>query len=228
MAGAEGLKHLPEIIQRLNRAYPDARYELNFDNPLQLLVATILAAQCTDVRVNQVTPDLFKKYPDARAFAQADVGQLAQDIKLISFYNNKAKAIQGACKDLVEKYGGEVPADLDKLVEMPGIARKTANVILNNAFRIPSGVIVDTHVARVSQRLGLTEQSKPDKIELDLMKAVPKDEWVQFGPAMVLLGRYTCTSANPKCPSCFLNDLCPKLGVEADEDEDEDVAGEED
>jgi endonuclease-3 len=201
------------IVQRLNQAHPDARYELHWENPLQLLVATILAAQCTDTRVNQVTPALFKKYPSARAFAAADVEQLAQDLKSISFYNNKAKAIQATCDALVKRFDGEVPRTMEDMLTLPGVARKTANVVLTNAFRIPSGVVVDTHVARVSQRLGLTTQKKPEKIEEELMSVLPRMEWVQFGSAMVLLGRYTCTAQQPRCGGCIMKDLCPKLGV---------------
>ncbi len=216
MAGKTATKAVPTIIERLNKAHPDARYELNYDNPFQLLVATILAAQATDERINQVTPGLFAKYPDALAFATAPREQLEQDLKPTGFYRNKAKAVQECCQALVERFDGEVPPNMDDLVTLPGVARKTANVVLNNAFRIPNGVIVDTHVARVSQRLGLSEQKRPEKIEQDLMRVVPKDEWVQFGPALVLHGRYTCTAYHPKCPECIFNDLCPKIGVEAD------------
>jgi uracil-DNA glycosylase len=215
MAGKSAHESVPIIIERLKHKYPDARYELNWETPVQLLVATILAAQSTDERINRVTPGLFAKYPDARAFAGADRAELEQDLKPTGFYRNKAKAVQECCRALVERFGGEVPPRIDDLVTLPGVARKTANVVLNNAFRIPSGVIVDTHVARVSRRMGLTGQTKPEKIEQDLMGLVPKDEWVQFGPAMVLHGRYTCTHHNPSCAECLFNDLCPKIGVEA-------------
>jgi uracil-DNA glycosylase len=215
MAGKSAVKNLSAVIERLNKKHPDARYELNYESPFQLLIATILAAQATDVRINQVTPGLFAKYPTAKHFAEADRAELEQDLKPTGFYRNKAKAVQACCQALVANFNGEVSQRLEDLITLPGVARKTANVVLNNAFRIPSGIIVDTHVARVSQRLGLTEQTKPEKIEQDLMKIVPKDEWVQFGPAMVLLGRYTCTAAKPKCGECVMNDLCPKNGVEA-------------
>jgi uracil-DNA glycosylase len=214
MAGKSAVNNLPTIIQRLNKKHPDARYELNYESPFQLLIATILAAQATDVRINQVTPGLFAKYPTAKHFAEADRAELEQDLKPTGFYRNKAKAVQECCRALVANFNGEVSQRLEDLITLPGVARKTANVVLNNAFRIPSGIIVDTHVARVSQRLGLTQQTKPEKIEQDLMKIVPKDEWVQFGPAMVLLGRYTCTAAKPKCGECVMDDLCPKNGVE--------------
>jgi endonuclease-3 len=207
------VKSLPVIIERLKQAHPDARYELDWQNPLQLLVATILAAQCTDERVNRVTPGLFAKYPNAKAFADADLAELEEDVKPTGFYRNKAKAIQGACRALVDHFGGQVPRTMDEMLTLPGVARKTANVVLNNAFRIPSGVIVDSHVARVSGRLGLTEHDKPERIEEDLMALVPKSEWVFFGPALVLHGRYTCTARDPRCPDCILEDVCPKRGV---------------
>ncbi len=215
MAGKAATQAIPTLIERLNKAHPDARYELNYESPFQLLIATILAAQATDERINRVTPDLFAKYPDAAAFARADRAELEQDLKPTGFYRNKAKAVQECCRELVERFGGEVPPRMDDLVTLPGVARKTANVVLTNAFRIPSGVIVDTHVARVSQRLGLSAEKKPEKIEQDLMRLVPKDRWVQFGPALVLHGRYVCTSAKPRCGECLFNDLCPKIGVEA-------------
>jgi endonuclease-3 len=213
MAGKAATGTIATIIERLNKAHPDARYELNYENPFQLLVATILAAQATDERINQVTPGLFAKYPDARAFAQADRAELEQDLKPTGFYRNKARAVQECCQALVERFGGEVPPRMEDLTTLPGVARKTANVVLNNAFRIASGIIVDTHVARVSRRMGLSAQTKPEKIEQDLMRLVPQEEWVQFGPAMVLHGRYVCTSAHPRCGECPFNDLCPKIGV---------------
>ncbi len=215
-SSVSSLNALPEIIRRLNDKHPDARYELDWETPFQLLVGTILAAQWTDKQVNQLTPKVFAKYPDAQAFAKADVEKLAEDLKPANFYRNKAKAIQGACQILVDRFNGEVPRTMEEMLTLPGVARKTANVVLNNAFRIPSGIIVDSHVARVSQRTGLSQETKPEKIETELMKAVPKDEWVQFGPAMVLLGRYTCTSQSPKCSGCVMNDLCPKIGVSAE------------
>ncbi|HXG11424.1 MAG TPA: endonuclease III [Gemmataceae bacterium] len=213
MAGAKGAAAIRTIIKRLKKAYPDATYELNWSTPLELLVATILAAQCPDERVNQVTQTLFKKYRDARAYAECDLAELEQDIKPTGFYRNKAKAIQGACKVLVERFGGQVPRTMEEMLTLPGVARKTANVVLNVAYGLPSGIIVDTHVARVAQRLGLTRETKPEKIEQDLMKLVPKEEWTYFGPALVLHGRYTCTARNPKCSECILEDVCEKNGV---------------
>ncbi len=201
------------LIERLHTAHPNPRYELDWETPLQLLVATILAAQCPDERVNRVTPALFAKYPDARAFAEADLSELEQDVKPTGFFRNKAKAIQGACQGLVARFGGEVPRTMAEMLTLPGVARKTANVVLTNAYQIPSGVIVDSHVARVSLRLGLTTQDRPERIEEDLMKLVPKDEWIAFGPAVVLHGRYTCKAKAPQCGACPLEDFCPKKGV---------------
>jgi endonuclease-3 len=205
--------HLPVVIDRLRQEHPNARYELDFETPLQLLVATILAAQCTDERVNKVTKSLFAKYRDARAYADAPIAELEEDVRPTGFFRNKAKAIQGACKVLVERFGGEVPDTMEQMLTLPGVARKTANVVLNMAFQMPTGIIVDSHCARVSHRLGLVKNTKPEKIELELLEIVPKDEWIFFGPAMVLHGRYTCTARAPKCEKCALNDVCPKVGV---------------
>jgi uracil-DNA glycosylase len=202
------------LMKRLHEKYPDARYELKWETPEQLLVATILAAQCTDERVNQVTRTLFLKYPDAQAFADADLEELGNDIRPTGFFNNKAKAVKGACRVLVERFGGKVPRTMDEMLELPGVARKTANVVLNNAYQIPSGVIVDTHVARVSKRLGLTVNDKPERIEEDLMELLPQEEWIEFGNGMVLHGRYTCTASKPQCGVCMFNDGCPRVGVD--------------
>lgn len=204
---------IKQILQQLEKHYPDAKYELHWKTPLDLLVATVLAAQCTDERVNQVTPALFAKYPTAKDYAHADAEEIQKMIQSINFYRKKANAIQKICQKLVDDFDGDVPQDIDEMVQLPGVARKTANVVLNNHFRIPSGIIVDSHVVRVSQRLGLTKDSKPEKIEVDLMKKIPKDSWVTFGPALVLLGRYVCQSKNPKCAECCLTKTCPKLGV---------------
>ncbi len=212
MAEASVRSQLTTLLRRLRETYPDARYELDWENPLQLLVATILAAQCTDERVNAVTPALFAKYRDAEAFARAELTELEEAVRPTGFYRNKAKAIRDACRALVEQFGGEVPADIEDLITLPGVARKTANVVLNNAFRIPSGVIVDTHVARVSQRLGLTDEAKPERIEADLMELLPHDEWIPFGAEVVLHGRYVCTANDPQCSRCVLEDLCASAG----------------
>ncbi len=215
MAEASVLSRLPTLLHALRETYPDARYELNWENPLQLLVATILAAQCTDERVNAVTPALFAKYRNTKAFAEADLAELEDAVRPTGFFRNKARAIRDACRALVDRFGGEVPAEIADLVTIPGVARKTANVVLNNAFRIPSGVIVDTHVARVSRRLGLTEETKPERIEADLMKLLPRDAWIAFGGAVVLHGRYICRANDPRCSLCVLADLCAKSGVTA-------------
>jgi uracil-DNA glycosylase len=213
MSDSKGRQALPIILERLHNTYPNARYELNWEDPVQLLVATILAAQCTDERVNQVTATLFKKYPDAHAYAGADLEELSEDVRPTGFFREKAKAIQATCEALVQRFGGLVPRDMDDMLTLPRVARKTANVVLTNAYDIPSGVVVDTHVARVAQRLGLAEESKPEKIEDELMDLVPKDEWIFFGPAVILHGRYTCTASAPKCSSCVLEDVCEKRGV---------------
>lgn len=201
------------LLSRLKTAHPNARYELDWETPLQLLIATILAAQCPDVRVNQVTKTLFAKYREAAAYANVDLSELEEDVRPTGFYKNKAKAIQGMCKVLVGKFAGQVPTQMSELIKLPGVARKTANVLLNTAFKIPSGIIVDTHVNRVSQRLGLTKQTNSERIEEDLMKLVPKEEWIFFGPAVVLHGRYVCTAAKPQCDNCIISDICPKIGV---------------
>ncbi len=201
------------ILKELEQKYPNAKYELDWETPLQLLVATILAAQCTDERVNRVTKSLFPKYPDARAYAEADLSELEEDVKPTGFYKNKAKTVQNVCQALVNRFDGEVPKTIQELITLPGVARKTANVVLNTAFDIASGVIVDTHVARVTQRLGLTKTDKPEQIEVDLMRLVPKEKWTFWGPAMVLHGRYTCTAKKPKCEECILESVCQKVGV---------------
>ncbi len=220
----EKLDLIATLTERLHQKYPDAKYELRWDTPEQLLVATILAAQCTDERVNSVTETLFVKYPSAEAFANADVEELGNDVRPTGFFRNKAKSVQGACRALVDHHGGLVPQTMNEMLKLPAVARKTANVVLNNAFNIPSGVIVDTHVARVVRRLGVTENEKPEKIELDLMKLVPQDEWVHFGCALVLHGRYTCTSSKPNCSNCIFNDVCPRIDVDLAVEESEPTA----
>ncbi|RKH66478.1 endonuclease III [Corallococcus llansteffanensis] len=206
---------IPVVLDRLREKYPDAKYELNWNTPFELLVATILAAQCTDERVNRVTAELWKKYDGPRALADADTAELEEDLKPTGFYKQKTKTVQAMSRALLDDFKGKVPERMEDLVKLPGVARKTANVVLNTAFQQASGVIVDTHVARVSQRLGLSKQEKPEAIETDLMKLVPKDDWTFFGPAVVLHGRYTCVAKKPKCAECLLNDVCPKVGVAA-------------
>jgi uracil-DNA glycosylase len=213
MTDSVSQQKLATVSQRLRQLHPNARYELNFETPLQLLIATILAAQCTDERVNRVTPALFARYPTARDFAKADLAELEELVKPTGFYRQKAKTIQNCCQALVDRFGGEVPRTMADMVTLPGVARKTANVVLTMAFGIPSGVIVDTHVARVSQRLGLTAQTQPERIEQDLLRGLAQSEWIAFGPALVLHGRYTCTAQDPACDGCPFEDLCPKIGV---------------
>ncbi|MFB1483739.1 endonuclease III [Corallococcus sp. RDP092CA] len=204
---------VPVVLERLREKYPDAKYELNWSTPFELLVATILAAQCTDERVNRVTAELWKKYDGPQALADADTAELEEDLKPTGFFKQKTRTVQAMSRALLDAHQGQVPPRMEDLVALPGVARKTANVVLNTAFQQASGIIVDTHVARVSQRLGLTKQEKPEAIEADLMKLVPRDDWTFFGPAVVLHGRYTCVAKKPRCAECLLDDVCPKLGV---------------
>jgi endonuclease-3 len=215
---AKANRYAAKVVEHLSRAYPEAKCALDFRSPLELLVATILSAQCTDVRVNLVTKDLFAKYRTAADYAQAPLEKLEEAVQSTGFYHNKAKSIQVACRTLLEKYGGQVPQDMDALVQLPGIGRKTANVVLGTAFSIPSGIAVDTHVARVSRRLGLTSQKDPVKIERDLMEQIPKQEWIDFSHRMVHHGRRICAARKPKCHACPLNAICPKIGIDAQED----------
>jgi endonuclease-3 len=195
------------ILKLLDEHYREAHVTLDFTNPLELLVATVLSAQCTDVRVNQVTPAIFKEYPTAASYANADLTDLEQAIYTTGFYRQKAKSIKAICRALVDRFGGQVPASLDDLVKLPGIGRKTANVILGNAFGIP-GLVVDTHLGRVAQRLGLTRQQDPVKIEFDLMPLVPQARWVKFSHQMIWHGRQICTAKKPDCPHCPLLPYC--------------------
>jgi endonuclease-3 len=202
------------IVRRLARAYPDAHCALHFRNPLELLVATILSAQCTDARVNRLTPALFARHPDAAAFANADRKELERLIKPTGFFRNKARNVMLCCKQLVERHGGQVPATMKELVKLTGIGRKTANVILGNAFATP-GIPVDTHVGRVSRRLGLTTHTNPVKVERDLMALVPKKHWSMFAHRMIFHGRQVCRARKPRCESCSLAGRCPRVGVPA-------------
>jgi endonuclease-3 len=210
---AQAKRHAAQVVRRLRGAYPDARCSLDFTTPLELLIATILSAQCTDERVNLVTKELFRKYRSAADFAAAPRQQLERDIQSTGFFRNKAKSIQGCCEVLLRQHAGQVPEDLDRLVELPGIGRKTANVVLGTAFGITSGVVVDTHVARLSQRLGLTEEKNPEKIERDLMGQVPAKEWIALSHRMIEHGRRCCTARRPKCDECPLESLCPRIGL---------------
>lgn len=198
-----------EVLTRLKRLYPDATCSLTYDTPVQLLVATILSAQCTDDRVNKVTPALFQRFPDAAAFAGADLAELEDLIRSTGFYRNKAKNIQGACRMITEKYGGEVPKRMEQLLELPGVARKTANVVLAHAYGINAGVTVDTHVKRLSRRLGLTEHTDPVKVERDLMPLLPVEDWENWSIRLIYHGRAVCDARKPACDRCQLADLCP-------------------
>jgi endonuclease-3 len=202
-----------QIVRRLANEYPDACCALHYRSPLELLVATILSAQCTDRRVNLVTRELFAKYRTTQDYAKATPEELEQDIRSTGFYRNKAKSIRGCCQALAERYDGELPPRIEELVELPGIGRKTANVVLGTAMGIPTGVVVDTHVQRVSRRLGLTRQIDPVKIEKVLMRLIPQREWINFGHRMIAHGRRICTARKPACERCCLNDICPKVGV---------------
>ncbi len=202
-----------EIIKRLKREYPDAHCALKHENAFQLLIATILSAQCTDVRVNIVTADLFRKYRAPQDYLKVEQTELEKDIHSTGFFRNKAKNIQAACERIVEIFGGKVPETMDELLTLGGVARKTANVVLGNAFGIASGVVVDTHVSRLSQRLGLTENKTPEKIEKDLEKLVPKKDWIMFPHWLITHGRQICIARKPKCGECVLENICPKKGI---------------
>ena len=198
-----------ETIARLGSEYPGATTALDWENPLELLVATILSAQTTDVRVNAVTPNLFAKYPTAADYAGADPAELEGDIRPTGFFRNKAKSLRGMARALVDDHGGEVPRTMEDLLALPGVGRKTANVVLGNAFGIDEGVVVDTHVRRLSNRLGFTTQSDPEKIERNLMQTVPKRDWTVFSHLLILHGRSVCKARKPACGDCVVNDLCP-------------------
>jgi endonuclease-3 len=206
-----------EVIRRLKRAYPGAKCSLNHSNPFELLVATILSAQCTDERVNIVTADLFRKYRRPEDYLKVPPRELEKDIQSTGFFRNKTKSIQGTARMLTEQYHGEVPHTMDELLELPGVARKTANVVLGNAFDIHAGVVVDTHVTRLSHRLGFTQQKTAEKIELDLIEIVPKKDWVIFPHLMIYHGRKICKARNPLCEECVVEKQCPssylKTGV---------------
>jgi len=206
-------KRTSEIIKRLKKEYPDAHCALNHTNAFELLVATILSAQCTDERVNIVTANLFRKYRKPEDYVNVAQEELEKDIHSTGFYRNKAKNIQGACRKITELYNGEIPNTMDELLVLNGVARKTANVVLGNAFGIASGIVVDTHVSRLSQRLGLTEETAPEKIEKDLSDLVSKKDWIMFPHWLISHGRKICQARKPKCSECVLEDICPKIGV---------------
>ncbi len=212
-ATASAKRRATQVAQRLRRAYPDAECALVHDAPLELLLATILSAQCTDAVVNTVTPQLFERYPTAADLAAAPLGEIERIIHRTGFFRNKAKNIQACCRKLVDEHGGEVPRTMEELVELPGVGRKTANVVLGTAFGIASGVVVDTHVTRISRRLGLTRNTDAVKIERDLMAQLPKKQWIDFSHRMIHHGRRICAARKPLCEECPLETICPKVGV---------------
>ena len=203
-----GPKRVAAILAKLDEAYPNATCELNHKSAFELLIATILSAQCTDVRVNQVTETLFKKYPDAKAFAYATPSELEQEIRPTGFFRNKTKSVMGAGKGILKDFGGEVPRTMEEILTLPGVARKTANVVLGTAYGIPSGIVVDTHVQRIANRLDLTRNEDPKKIEQDLMQVIPKDKWIQFSHQIIWHGRRICQARKPKCAECNMESLC--------------------
>ncbi len=205
---AAAAARIKKIWPLLKATYPDAKIALNFSNPLELLIATILSAQCTDVRVNIVTKDLFKKYRSAADWAKADLKEVENDIRSTGFYHNKAVNIQGACRKIIDEYGGKVPQTMEELITLPGVGRKTANVVLGNAFDIP-GLACDTHVIRLSRRLELSENSDPVKLESDLAEIVPKDRWTLFSHLLIFHGRNICKARKPDCPVCPIAEHCP-------------------
>jgi endonuclease-3 len=217
MADNELKERVRKIIRNLKREYPDAKCSLNHSNAFELLVATILSAQCTDERVNMVTADLFRKYQKPADYAKVSPRELEKDIRTTGFFRNKTKSIQGTARMLDESFGGEVPATMDELLELPGVARKTANVVLGNAFGVKAGVVVDTHVTRLSRRLRLTKEKQAEKIERDLIEMVPRKDWVIFPHLMIYHGRKVCRARNPSCDTCVIEKYCPssflKTGV---------------
>ncbi len=203
---------MSELIRRLRAAHPDAHCALDHENPFQLLVATILSAQCTDERVNQVTPALFARFPTPEAMAAADRAELEELIRTTGFFRNKAKSLQGASALICQNFGGEVPQEMDELISLPGVARKTANVVRGVCFGLADGIVVDTHVKRLSQRLGLTQEKSPEKIEKELMTLIPAEAWIDIAHLLIFHGRRVCTARKPDCANCSLADLCPSAG----------------
>lgn len=215
VATQEERQQARKVVRALKRDYPDVTCALQYETPVQLLVATILSAQCTDKQVNIVTKDLFAQYPTAEELAALPVKKLEKLIQSTGFFRNKAKNIKACCQALVEDYGGQVPEDIDVLVQLPGVGRKTANVVLGTAFGIATGVVVDTHVSRISRRLGMTKEKDAVKIENDLMEQLPKSEWIDFSHRMIHHGRRICMARKPKCGECGMKRFCPRIGVEA-------------
>jgi endonuclease-3 len=209
MPAARDKQRIARILAALDELYPEATCALHHRNAWELLAATILSAQCTDKRVNEVTPELFRKYPTIAAFAAASQEELARDIRSTGFFNNKAKSIIGAARKILADFGGQVPRTMEEMLTIPGVARKTANVVLGTAYGIPSGIVVDTHVQRVARRLGLTRETDPVKIEQDLIKLIPKEKWIVFSHQMIHHGRNLCQARKPRCAACPLNPICP-------------------
>jgi endonuclease-3 len=207
-AGGTDPKRVAAILAKLDEAYGNATCELKHENAFQLLISTILSAQCTDVRVNQVAETLYKKYPDPKAFAYATPGELEQDIRPTGFFRNKTKSVMGASKAIIEKFGGQVPRTMEEILTLPGVARKTANVVLGTGYGIASGVVVDTHVLRLSKRLDLSRNEDPKKVEQDLMKIIPQEKWIQFSHQLIWHGRRVCHARKPKCIECNMESLC--------------------
>ncbi len=213
MVNRKEARRVFEIIRLLEQEYGEAECALHREDAYQLLVATILSAQCTDARVNMVTPALFRRFPDPYALAQAELDELQELIRSTGFFRNKARSLQGSARRLVDEFDGEVPSNMPDLLKLPGVARKTANVVLGTAYGIASGVVVDTHVGRLSRRLGLTHQKTPVKVEKDLMGMIPREEWINFAHRLIHHGRRVCQSRSPRCGECAFADLCPKVGV---------------
>ena len=206
-------RHAAQVVRALRRDYPDVTCALEHASPLQLLIATILSAQCTDERVNTVTRTLFRKYPAAADLAALPLPKLEQEIRSTGFFRNKSRSIQACCQQLVDRYEGEVPDDMDRLVELPGVGRKTANVVMGTAFRQATGVVVDTHVTRISRRLGMTRERTAEKIERDLMAVLPKKEWIDFSHRVIHHGRQVCQARKPQCSNCGMQSFCPRIDV---------------
>ncbi len=213
MVNRKEARRVFEIIRLLEQEYGEAECALHHEDAYQLLVATILSAQCTDARVNLVTPALFRRYPDPHALAQAELDELQELIRSTGFFRNKARSLQGSGRRLVDEFDGEVPSNMPDLLKLPGVARKTANVVLGTAYGIASGVVVDTHVGRLSRRLGLTYEKTPVKVEKDLMGMIPREEWINFAHRLIHHGRRVCQSRRPRCGECAFADLCPRVGV---------------
>ncbi len=216
LASPEG--QIEVVLDRLYEQYPDPEISLRFSNRLELLIAVILSAQCTDERVNGVTETLFETYEKPEDYAEADEDELAEAINSITYYNNKAGYLKSACRDIVEKHDGEVPDTMSELTDLAGVGRKTANVVLQHGHEVVEGIVVDTHVQRISRRLGLTEERSPSRIESDLMESVPKDEWKEFTHLLISHGRNTCTARNPDCSDCVLEDICPSSKLDSEVD----------